>query len=109
MGIVTNIVSFYITNKLQAGDTKDTDACTVRDVEHIVNTATGNWELFGKKIIEMNGKIGGELFAWCAVTTDGSKTQVGACLYHALKPTEDKNDFKPISPCIDPKTGAIHG
>ncbi|RFU78254.1 hypothetical protein TARUN_3969 [Trichoderma arundinaceum] len=100
MSLVSNTVSYFITNKFEGSNPSKTDSCASKDPNAALEQLVKNWESYGQAIINGNGKATGALFAWCSVQGGNDPAAVGMCLYHTMKPTEDNTDYKAISNCI---------
>ncbi|RYP65181.1 hypothetical protein DL770_009059 [Monosporascus sp. CRB-9-2] len=98
VGISTNIISFYITNKFQGQDVIVTDTCSVVDIKNLENTIRqlqADIRDLGSKI--QSGDSRPRTYDHYA--EEKTRQLDGAHLKHTVKPTHDPNDFKNINSC----------
>ncbi|RYP15371.1 hypothetical protein DL765_005762 [Monosporascus sp. GIB2] len=98
VGISTNIISFYITNKFQGQGTTVTDACSVVDIKNLENTIRqlqADIRDLGSRI--QSGDSRPRTYDHYA--EEKTRQVEGAHLKHTVKPTHDPNDFKNVNSC----------
>jgi hypothetical protein len=98
MGISSGIISWWITNNMQAQQTQVTDACTSVDIkrlENMIRQLQANIQDLGTRIQESDSK--GRMYDHYSLET--TTQSEGVHLKHTLKPTRDPNNYKKISGC----------
>lgn len=93
MGIFTNVVSWYITNKIQAQAPQTTDTCNTQNLENMIASLQNDIRILGQEIQAARSQP--RKFDYYA---DNAQAEVeGEHLAHTVKPTQNPNDYKNIA------------